>query len=296
MQGKVHSPSFLFRCTAGDVSADGQGKQKKIAKHEAAQEVIKQMFGQSGAGDKSGLSNMPSLNKDGMTGNPIGQLQELTQKNKWAPPDYSFLDSENYPTSKPSREFKCVCTLGKGYEQTAGARSKRTAKRNAATAMLNYLKQSAGITTEEIDKTALDGMAAHMQTLQIDQTVGYANTKDGLSSVPTINQQASKQIRQFYSQMKNSTAKWLGQLQSNPLSQPGLNYCQFLQQIAEEQRFEVTYVDIHEPTVQGMPQCLVQLSTMPVAVCHGTGTTPDNAHAHAALNALEYLKIMTKKA
>lgn len=44
----------------------------------------------------------------------------------------------------------------------------------------------------------------------------------------------------------------------------------------------------------GLCQCLVQLSTLPVAVCHGTAPTASGAQAMAALNALEYLKIMTK--
>ena len=64
------------------------------------------------------MPTLPSLNKDGIAGNPIGQLQELTQKNKWAPPGYEFLD---YPgmteSTRPPREFKCVCALGKQFEQ-----------------------------------------------------------------------------------------------------------------------------------------------------------------------------------
>ena len=45
----------------------------------------------------------------------------------------------------------------------------------------------------------------------------------------------------------------------------------------------------------GLYQCLVQLSTMPVAVCYGAGTTMKEAQSNAAHNALEYLKLMTKK-
>ena len=45
----------------------------------------------------------------------------------------------------------------------------------------------------------------------------------------------------------------------------------------------------------GKCQCLVQLSVLPVAVCHGTGSTSSEAQSDSALNALEYLKIMTKK-
>jgi RISC-loading complex subunit TARBP2 len=39
----------------------------------------------------------------------------------------------------------------------------------------------------------------------------------------------------------------------------------------------------------------VQLSTLPVAVCYGSGSSSKEAQASAAQNALEYLKIMTKK-
>nr|AVK59433.1 Loquacious-PE [Diabrotica virgifera] len=73
------------------------------------------------------------------------------------------------------------------------------------------------------------------------------------------------------------------------------NFVQFLQEIASEQSFEVTYVDIEEKTLTNRHQCLVQLSTLPVAVCYGTGKTPKEAKGSAAHHALEYLKIMTKK-
>lgn len=46
--------------------------------------------------------------------------------------------------------------------------------------------------------------------------------------------------------------------------------------------------------VVGQVQCLVQLSTMPVAVCHGTGATETDAQYDAAKNALQYLRIMAK--
>ncbi|XP_025832119.1 interferon-inducible double-stranded RNA-dependent protein kinase activator A homolog isoform X3 [Agrilus planipennis] len=73
------------------------------------------------------------------------------------------------------------------------------------------------------------------------------------------------------------------------------NFVEFLQEIAAEQEFEVTYVDVEEKSISGKCQCLVQLSTLPVAVCYGSGTTSKDAQANAAHNALEYLKIMTKK-
>ncbi|XP_049694403.1 interferon-inducible double-stranded RNA-dependent protein kinase activator A homolog isoform X5 [Helicoverpa armigera] len=80
-----------------------------------------------------------------------------------------------------------------------------------------------------------------------------------------------------------------------PLNNKDFNFVQFLQEIASEQSFEVTYVDIEEKSMTGRCQCLVQLSTLPVAVCYGSGLTSKDAQSSAAQNALEYLKIMTKK-
>ncbi|XP_044271476.1 interferon-inducible double-stranded RNA-dependent protein kinase activator A homolog isoform X3 [Tribolium madens] len=79
------------------------------------------------------------------------------------------------------------------------------------------------------------------------------------------------------------------------LNSENFNFIQFLHEIATEQQFEVTYVDIEEKALSGKSQCLVQLSTLPVAVCYGAGTTPKEAQLVAALNALEYLRIMSKK-
>nr|ACM17808.1 TAR RNA-binding protein 2 isoform 3 [Penaeus chinensis] len=79
------------------------------------------------------------------------------------------------------------------------------------------------------------------------------------------------------------------------LSNVNLNFVQMLQDIAQEANFVVTYVDIEELSVSGQHQCLVQLSTLPVAVCYGTGANVKEAQSAAAHNALEYLRIMTNK-
>ena len=44
-----------------------------------------------------------------------------------------------------------------------------------------------------------------------------------------------------------------------------------LEEIANEQHFEVTFVDVEEMSKRGLYQCMVQLSTVPVAVCFGNG-------------------------
>ena len=67
-----------------------------------------------------------------------------------------------------------------------------------------------------------------------------------------------------------------------------------LADLGQEQQFEVTYVDVDEKTDSGEVQCLVQLSTLPVAVCYGVGNDVETANNDAARNALNYLKMMTK--
>ena len=72
------------------------------------------------------------------------------------------------------------------------------------------------------------------------------------------------------------------------------DFVRILADLGQEQQFEVTYVDVDERTDGNEVQCLVQLSTLPVAVCYGLGEDIITANNDAARNALNYLKMMTK--
>ncbi|KAK5613831.1 hypothetical protein CRENBAI_015711 [Crenichthys baileyi] len=95
-----------------------------------------------------------------------------------------------------------------------------------------------------------------------------------------------------FENIRNSTAEKISLLRRNPLSIPNTDYIQMLLELSKEQGFEVTYFDIDELTVNGQYQCLAELSTSPVTVCHGTGISCSNAHNDAAHSALQYMKIM----
>ncbi|XP_074658906.1 protein Loquacious-like [Tubulanus polymorphus] len=295
-EGAVHEPTFVFRCTAGDYQATGKGPNKKKAKHEAAMAVLGTMFGTTNTAEKQGVAipQIPQISDDGIPGNPIGQLQELTQKKKWAPPIYEFAQEQG---PAHSREFVCIVRLFNKIKETGLGKSKKSAKRKAAFSLLQRINQGINLTAEDMEPPEeFDDDTVPL----MDAKGSYTALKEG-RRIPTITPHASKQIGQFYAKMKNSNGKYLIALHQKQLNTPASNYCQMLQEIAEEQRFEVTYVDLQEQTTdpsgkKGMRQCLVQLSTMPVAVCHGSGPHTDDAHARAAQNALHYLKIMTKKA
>ncbi|XP_028662062.2 interferon-inducible double-stranded RNA-dependent protein kinase activator A homolog [Erpetoichthys calabaricus] len=95
--------------------------------------------------------------------------------------------------------------------------------------------------------------------------------------------------------LKNSAAEKISLLKRTPLSLPNANYEQMLSELAQEQGFEVLYLDIDELTVNGQYQCLAELSTVPVVLCHGTGISQGNAREDAAHNVLQYLKIKAFK-
>jgi RISC-loading complex subunit TARBP2 len=290
-EGAVHEPTFVFKVTGGEFIGTGKGPSKKKAKHNAALSILTQMMGLA-----NGQTQMvedfsppiPQSPNDSMVGNPVGELQELTQKRLWPPPIYEFTSEQGPPHA---REFICTARLWKLTETGVG-KSKKLAKRNAAYAMLQLLKQ--GMTIPQGEGEQPEDYDDEAIPLPNDGGKTYTNMKDG-KRVPTLTPQASQKITQFYQTMKNAPGKSLAALHSKPLNSSTTNYCQMLQEIAEEQRFEVTYVDIQELSHSGQRQCLVQLSTMPVAVCHGLGTSTDDARAMAAHNSLQYLRIMTKK-
>ncbi|XP_015214429.1 interferon-inducible double-stranded RNA-dependent protein kinase activator A homolog [Lepisosteus oculatus] len=92
--------------------------------------------------------------------------------------------------------------------------------------------------------------------------------------------------------LRNSSAEKITMLKRNPLSIPNTDYVQMMADLCEEQGFEITYLNIDELTVNGQYQCLAELATSPVIVCHGTGITCGNAHNDAAHSALQYVKIV----
>uniref|UniRef100_A0A3P8P5I2 DRBM domain-containing protein n=1 Tax=Astatotilapia calliptera TaxID=8154 RepID=A0A3P8P5I2_ASTCA len=97
-----------------------------------------------------------------------------------------------------------------------------------------------------------------------------------------------------FENLRNSMAEKISLLRRNPLSIPNTDYIQMMLDLSNEQGFEVTYFDIDELTVNGQYQCLAELSTTPVTVCHGTGISCSNAHNDAAHSALQYIKASIK--
>ncbi|KAH1017962.1 interferon-inducible double-stranded RNA-dependent protein kinase activator A homolog isoform X2 [Dendroctonus ponderosae] len=296
IEGAIHEPVFRYRVFLNsDLVATGTGRSKKDAKHAAAKNLLDLLVGKMSLEQANQTNGTPgaaditaqivSPFDDKVMGNPIGWLQEMCMSRRWPPPLYEMEHEEGLPHE---RQFTIACQVLKLREVGTG-KSKKLAKRVAAHKMWQSIQDGPpegnaypGFETEE-------DLAGKLSNVSLR----YSGLKD--SKISYLSTQESQKVSQFHKALKQSAGKKLNDLQNVNLASSDFNVVQFLKEIAVEQNFEVTYVNIEEKSITGKWQCLVQLSTLPVAVCYGSGQTSKEAHADAAHNALQYLKIITGK-
>ncbi|KAL1373776.1 hypothetical protein pipiens_005089 [Culex pipiens pipiens] len=290
VEGAVHEPTFRYRVSYQDKDAMGTGKSKKEAKHAAAKALIDKLtgcsFGDTPVGGVSVKSDPEAgSGDDEPSGNPIGWLQEMCMARRWPPPTYETEMEVGLPHE---RQFTIACAVLK-YREVGKGKSKKIAKRQAAQRMWQRLQDQPLEPNQIIQMLDEEGN----EELKAASISGrYAGLKD--VRIPSLTTGHGQKVSQFHKALKSRSGESLRRLQNTCLNDKSVDFVQMLHDIATEQRFEVTYVDIDEKTLSGRFQCLVQLSTLPVAVCHGSGATAKEAQAAAARNSLEYLKIMTK--
>lgn len=270
--GASHAPTFAFQVILGDITSTGTGSSKKQAKHNAARSMLDKLDGRVPAQDgQQPLPEVSDSNGSQAPTNMVGALQEVCVKQGLPMPTYAMGQGGN--NQPHQRNFVMICTVGKVKENGQGG-SKKDAKREAAQKMIDKLK----------------GMGAG----SVDQV---ADDISGMK-IETLTNEASEKVAGFYKTLQNSSGSCLSKLHKNSLKMgkgKGVNYIGMLEDLSKEQSFEVTYVDIEDKTEDGEIQCLVQISTLPVAVCYGVGKDLDKAKTEAARYALYYLRMMSKK-
>uniref|UniRef100_A0A8C9PF11 Protein activator of interferon induced protein kinase EIF2AK2 n=1 Tax=Spermophilus dauricus TaxID=99837 RepID=A0A8C9PF11_SPEDA len=156
------------------------------------------------------------------------------------------------------KEYTTICRLESFMETGKGA-SKKQAKRNAAE---KFLAKFSNISPEN--------------HISLTNVVGNS-------------------LGCTWHSLRNSPGEKINLLKRSLLSIPNTDYIQLLSEIAKEQGFNITYLDIEELSANGQYQCLAELSTSPITVCHGSGISCGNAQSDAAHNALQYLKIIAER-
>jgi len=146
-----------------------------------------------------------------------------------------------------------------------------------------------------IDKLKSLGPTGPEQVGELSPEDEEIMTKMANVKIETLTTEASEKVAAFYKNLQNANGKYLAKLHVTSLKSRTTDYQTMLEEISKEQKFEVTYVEVDEKTEEGESQCLVQISTLPVAVCYAVGKDYTKAKADAARITLNYLKMMTKR-
>lgn len=261
-EGQAHFPIFVFKVTVGEVSSTGQGRTKKAAKHKAAESLLNIMKGDHSISATSSETETETVNSE-------NTIQPPT------PP----------PTQNHCNPVGTLQELAmkKGWRlpeytlaQECGPPHKREFTMSCR--MENFVESGSGTSKKIAKRIAAEKLIAKLQSLP-----------------PTCPEIAVKSSCCTWDSLKNSSGEHILSLKRNPLSVSSTDYVKILADLAEEQNFIANYLEIDEQNVNGQFQCLAELSTNPVTVCHGSGISPMSAHNEAAHNALQYLKIMANR-
>jgi len=288
IEGAVHEPTFKYRVTIGEFVATGCGQSKKKAKHSAAKAILDKLKGAQDSGKAPvGQPAIPDLASkilspydDGIQGNPVGTLQELCMSRRWPPPVYELSNEEGLPHE---RMFTIHCVIEGKYTETGAGKSKKLAKRQAANKMIQRLRDLPMENEDAFQNIDDDELAQGLAQR-------FSQSKESSKS---MNGTYSQQVSRFHKSLKASQGDLLSHLKNLSLSEES-DCVARLEDIASEQHFEATFVDVEERSKRGLYQCMVQMSTVPVSVCYGQGDCPDSARQNAAQDALDYLQLLIK--
>ncbi|XP_018783263.1 PREDICTED: interferon-inducible double-stranded RNA-dependent protein kinase activator A homolog isoform X2 [Bactrocera latifrons] len=266
IEGAIHEPTFRYRVAFNDkdvpFTAMGAGRSKKEAKHSAARALIDKLTGVQ-------LPDAAQACAGVGIGAATGGITATNVANEANANPVGSGDGADKIVGNPIGWLQEMCMSRRWppptYETETEVGLPHERLFTIACSILNYREVGKG-KSKKIAKR----LAAHKMWTRLQEN-------------PLDNNQISEAMRVDLDGDKTC------------LKGPKIDYVKLLSEIANENQFEVTYVDIEEKTFTDQCQCLVQLSTLPVGVCHGSGPTAADAQKQAAQNALEYLKIMTKK-
>ncbi|XP_032732517.1 RISC-loading complex subunit TARBP2 isoform X3 [Lutra lutra] len=269
-EGQAHQPNFTFRVTVGDTSCTDSSLPEDIPVFPAAAAATPVT---SAVPTRTPpMEVQPPVSPQQSECNPVGALQELVVQKGWRLPEYT-VTQESGPAHR--KEFTMTCRVERFIEIGSGT-SKKLAKRNAAAKML--------LRVHTVPLDARDGNEAEPDDDHF--SIGVGSRLDGLRN---------RGPGCTWDSLRNSVGEKILSLRScslGALGALGPACCSVLSELSEEQAFHVSYLDIEELSLSGLCQCLVELSTQPATVCHGSATTREAARGEAARRALQYLKIM----
>ncbi|CAK9805152.1 Interferon-inducible double-stranded RNA-dependent protein kinase activator A [Anthophora plagiata] len=145
--GGTHMNTFTYRVTCGNFTANGTGRSKKNAKHEAAKAVLEMIVAHRGypqlpASESPVRTPLPPpvpevqrIPPDVPFVNAVGVLQTLCLQNNLEDPKYTLISDVGPPHAKV---FTIQCGVAT-FQEVGIARTKKQAKQEAAKKLLDKL-------------------------------------------------------------------------------------------------------------------------------------------------------------
>ncbi|XP_056378131.1 double-stranded RNA-binding protein Staufen homolog 2 isoform X2 [Hyla sarda] len=323
--GPPHMKSFVTKVTVGEFTAEGEGNSKKLAKRRAAAAVLQEL---------RKLPPLPVIEKPrlyikrrpktiikaspeyGQGMNPISRLAQIQQAKKEKEPEYVLLSERGI---QRRREFIMQVKVGEETATGTGP-NKKTAKRNAAEAMLLQLGYKASTPVAEsatkqgdVQAWTDQGSAASDQSstpkgilhLSPDVYQEMEASRSKTVSTPAVNYLSPKELNQTSSSYfstsvtqsctstiarelltngNSPTAESVGFAGNNlTCSSSTVQPSKQLEYLAGIQGLQVNYSD-----QQSGNEFLTCLTLLPVQMTfHGIGNSVETSHDQAALSALK---------
>ncbi|XP_057377966.1 double-stranded RNA-binding protein Staufen homolog 2-like isoform X2 [Daphnia carinata] len=311
--GPPHMRNFVVQCKLGEVTTQGEGNCKKIAKRKAAElmlDALKKVHPngilrpsegnnisqpRARVKSKSGLARKKPRNlvkdvtsaSNGSLGtkpqDPISQLVQLQQARREKEPVFTVLSERGVPRQSP--EFVVEVTVG-SITATGVGTKKKEAKRAAALKALDALGDTKKLSLVE-DEVAVEPLSAVSNA-----SVSTANCA-GRQMVPGLLLIGTTPGKKMDLCRNTNTPALAGiQESSQPVIPPknsgGLRPEIRLRYLAQVLEYELEFSDFPKGK-KGDFVSLVTLNTNPPQVSHGLGATLEEAHDNAASNMLKLI-------
>ncbi|XP_054279422.1 double-stranded RNA-binding protein Staufen homolog 2-like [Macrosteles quadrilineatus] len=320
-EGPAHIKRFVYRCNVGEFESFGEGSSKKSAKKDAAENMIKELknsasknridceeiqkrskpkkkrsknlikaVSKSYSEDYEEESNDVNLIPDEL--DPISKLYQIQQAKHEALPVFNLLE-------KSDNEFRVKVTVN-DLTATGTGSNKKSAKRNAAQALLTKMGYSA---SHERDQAS-----AHNKKKEFSQVRGLP--KKSIVAGINLNSHNYHQVKDFKEPTVAAPSSKIDQThdlkakiskddkvhsksQSNdrisaPSKKSNLKPKSQLRDISQQMGFKFQFSDFSKSDNSGFVS-LLSLTTKPLKLCYGVGATSDLAQDKAAVSALESL-------
>ncbi|ODM97825.1 Interferon-inducible double-stranded RNA-dependent protein kinase activator A A [Orchesella cincta] len=286
VHSRVYNCSVKIEMQGFLCEAKAVGKTKKDAKQEAVKMLLLQMDTQV---EKLLLPKVqkeepvtPVIEIDPeVTGNPVGNLNDLCTKLKILPPEYEDVAEYEKPHE---RVYTAACKLSSHIVESGRGRSKNHAKKVAAHRVHTRVLE---LLAKEADGAAL---------LKDDD-----NLHEKLSSLTLVSKQEAKKITEdwkltdWVASFRSRTDPKIELLKesSSATALLTMDCMKLLKEIAEEQKFKLDLQSWIKET-EDMKTCLIAVSTgnQPLTVLMGSAVTKTQAKKIAAENFVEMLRLV----